>query len=84
LVTVHFGKIQIQEYEIGAWGVDVSPFALQKGKRFFTISDDMRLVRASRVAKGREREVGIRRIVLNQQNLNGSLGHASPFHLLIG
>jgi hypothetical protein len=77
LVTVHLGKIQIQEYEIGAWGVDVSPFALQKGKRFFTINDDMRLVRDSSVPKGRARKVGIRRIVINPPNLNGWLTSAS-------
>jgi hypothetical protein len=54
--------------------------SLQKGQRFFTIGDNMHLARASRVAKGREREVNIGWIILYQQYSDGSFssGHKGP------
>jgi hypothetical protein len=78
LVTVHLRKTQIQEYEVGAWRVDVRPFMLQEGKRFFTIGDNMHFVRDPRISKGREREVGIRRVVFHQQYLDWPLSHDIP------
>jgi hypothetical protein len=52
-------------------------FALQNGKRFFTIDGNMDLAGASRVAQGRKREVNIGRIVLYKQYSNRSLAHRS-------
>jgi hypothetical protein len=77
LVAVHPGKAQIQEYEVGAGSIDVLAFVLQEGQRFFTICDNMHLARASRVAKGREREMNIGWIILYQQYSDGSFssGH---------
>jgi len=45
-------------------GVGMFALALQKGKRLFTIGDNMHLGRASCVAKSREREVHIRWVIL--------------------
>ena len=80
LAAIHLGQVQIQQDEVRARGMDVTPLTPQKGHGLHAVGSHMQKDGLVGIAEGFLRQPDVARTVFDQQNLYGHTVSSDGFH----